>query len=69
MLIAYSSSEKTEFVVVSVPAQLNSLARIDSRQIGPDLIWRGSNWVKEYGLDQETIEQNELTCFMSPISR
>ena len=53
MLIAYSSSQKTEFVVVSIPAQLNSLARIDSRQVGPGLIWRGSNWVKEYGLDQK----------------
>ena len=36
------------------------------------LAWFGrSDWVKEsqYGLDHETIEQNELTGFMSPISQ
>ena len=50
---------------VDVLAQLDSLARIDSSQIGSGLIWRGSNWVKEshYGLDHETIEQNELTVY------
>ena len=55
----------------SVPAQLNSLARTDSRQTGPGLIWRESNWVKEsqYGLDHETIEQNEFTGFMSPMNQ
>ena len=48
-----------------VPAQLDSLACIDSRQIGPYLIWRGSNWVKEsqYGLDHETAELNESVSF------
>ena len=55
----------------NVPAQLDSLARVDSHQIGPGLIWRGPNWAKEsqYGLDHETIEQNELTDFMSPMSQ
>ena len=39
----------------NVAAQLDSLARIDSRQIGPGLIWRAS--------------RNELTRFMSPMSQ
>ena len=41
------------------------------RRIGPGLIWRRSNWVKEseYGLDHETIEQNESTCFMGRMSQ
>ena len=45
-----------------VPAQLDSLARFDPRQIGPGLIWRGSKRAKEsqYGLDHKTIEQNEF---------
>ena len=47
---------------IDVPAQLDSLARFDPRQIGPGLIWLGSNWVKEsqYGLDHKTKEQNEF---------
>ena len=50
-------------VVVHVPVQLDSLTCIDSRQIGPGLIWLRSNWDKEsqYGLNHETKEQNELT--------
>ena len=48
-----------------VPVQLDSLARFDSRQIGPGLIRRGSNWVKEsqYGLDHKITEQ--VTRFMT----
>ena len=51
----------------SVPAQLDSLAHFDSRQIGPGLIWRGSNWAKEslYGLGHKTIEQNKFYDSMS----
>ena len=53
----------------NVPAQLDSLALVDVHQIGLGPNWRGSNWAKEsqYGLDHETIEQNELTDFMSPM--
>ena len=53
-------------MVVNFPAQLVSPVRIDSRQTGPGLIWRGSNWAKESQYETiETIEQNELTGFMS----
>ena len=64
-------SRHAEFFSIHVPAQLNSLAGNDSFQIGPALIWRGSNWVKEiqYGLDHDTTEQNELTGFFSPTSQ
>ena len=50
-----------------VPAQLDSVARFDPRQIGPGLIWRGSKRAKEsqYGLNHKTIEQNELYDWMS----
>ena len=46
----------------TVPAQPDSLARFDQRQIGPGLIWHGSKRAKEsqYGLDHKTIEQNEF---------
>ena len=54
--------EFTHWSSEHVPAQLDSLARFDSRQIGPGLIWRKSNWAKEcqYGLDHKTIEQNKF---------
>ena len=59
-------SVKTPFGT-DVPAQLDALARFDSRQIGPGLLWRGSNWAKEsqYGMDHKTIEQNEFYDSMS----
>ena len=49
-------------VIVNVPAQLDLLARFDSHQIGPHLIWRETNWVKEsqYGQDHKTIEQEQV---------
>ena len=45
----------------SLPAQLDWLARIDSRQIGPGLIWRGLNWVKrgQYKLDHARNNRTE----------
>ena len=48
---------------VPVPTQLDSLAGFDSRQIGPGLIWRGSNWVKEsqYGLGWTTKPKNRAS--------
>ena len=50
-----------------VPAQLDSLARFDPRQIGPGLIWRGSKRANEsqYGLDHKTIQHNEFYDSMS----
>ena len=41
-------------------------ARFDPRQIGPGLIWHGSNWVikeSEYGLDHKTMTMS-MSCIL-----
>ena len=67
MKLIHCSAPQRDVLNDNVPAQFDSLARFDPRQVGHGLIWCGSKRANEsqYGLDHKTIEQNEFYDLMS----